>query len=175
LWALLAAAPAPPPPVKSGFAGVEVERGELQALEGAATLPPNGVLTLLTAAQPQQNGLIVTGYDGRLTLQQPQATTGSTATLLANQLIYDRLDSGVRLPPPLTAVRVTLPYRLIAAVTALLPALWLALFARGTWTARRVTRRKRGGLCTHCGYDLRGTPGAARCPECGREPQPIPS
>jgi hypothetical protein len=166
-WALIAVA-APPPPVKSGFAGVEVERGQLQALEGTApTWPANAALTLLTAAQSPQNSVIFNGHDGRLTLRQPQVTT---STLLADQLIYDRLDSGlIRVPTPLMAVRVTVPYRVIAATTALLPALWLALTARGLWTARRLARRRRSGLCTDCGYDLRGTPGAARCPECGRD------
>ena len=32
----------------------------------------------------------------------------------------------------------------------------------------RNRRRKRGGLCAHCGYDLRFTPG--RCSECGSIP-----
>jgi hypothetical protein len=162
-WMLMAAV-APPPPVKRAFAGVEVERGQLQALEGTAPAwPPNGMLTVLTGGESE---VIFGGNDGRLTLQNTPITT---ATVVANQLVYDPGSGIVQLPPPLMAARVTVPYRLIVGMTALLPALWLALSARGAWTARRVAHRKRGGLCADCGYDLRGTPGAARCPECGRE------
>lgn len=32
----------------------------------------------------------------------------------------------------------------------------------------RHWRRKRKGLCTHCGYSLTGLPEASVCPECGR-------
>ena len=42
--------------------------------------------------------------------------------------------------------------------------LWL-LFA-GPFVLRR-RRRIRRGLCPKCAYDLRGTPGATACPECG--------
>jgi hypothetical protein len=48
---------------------------------------------------------------------------------------------------------------LLALLTAVPPALWLARAARGK-------RRARRGLCPACGYDLRATPGL--CPECGR-------
>ena len=41
--------------------------------------------------------------------------------------------------------------------------LWL--FTLGPFTARRMIRRKRG-LCTKCGYDLRNVE-HEKCPECG--------
>lgn len=56
------------------------------------------------------------------------------------------------------------PYWLLAALTAVAPALWLYLRARRS-SARR---RSRLGLCPTCGYDLRATRG--KCPECGEVP-----
>ena len=58
----------------------------------------------------------------------------------------------------------TIPHAHLATLLFLAPALWLALAAHGH---RRRSRRLRG-LCEHCGYDLRATPG--RCPECGAVP-----
>jgi hypothetical protein len=42
---------------------------------------------------------------------------------------------------------------------------------------RRRARLRRKGSCTNCGYDLRATPSATICPECGtpREVQPEPT
>ena len=54
-----------------------------------------------------------------------------------------------------------LPWWMLAAMTAVLPVLWLS--DRGRW--RRVNRRCMAGLCAVCGYDLRASP--ERCPECG--------
>jgi hypothetical protein len=42
--------------------------------------------------------------------------------------------------------------------------IWLKRYPR----RRELRRRKRLGLCYHCGYDAQGT--ADRCPECGRYP-----
>jgi hypothetical protein len=54
------------------------------------------------------------------------------------------------------------PHWALVLATAALPA------ARGVRRLARAVRRRKtglGGLCRHCGYDLRATP--ERCPECG--------
>ena len=45
-----------------------------------------------------------------------------------------------------------------------------ALVLAGMMRPRVLAELRSRGLCTHCGYDLRGTPG--RCPECGATPCP---
>ena len=56
----------------------------------------------------------------------------------------------------------TVPYNHIAILASLLPA------GRATaWLWRRALRRKRGGRCPQCGYDLTGNVSGV-CPECGR-------
>jgi hypothetical protein len=53
-----------------------------------------------------------------------------------------------------------------------LPALWV--LSRDILRTCRTARRRRRGLCLHCGYDLTGNV-SGRCPECGTPcpPQPI--
>ncbi len=52
----------------------------------------------------------------------------------------------------------SLPHYAIAMVAAFLPAMWVL-------RQFRSRRRRLGGLCSVCGYDLRASP--ERCPECG--------
>src|SRR5258706_2086792 len=58
-----------------------------------------------------------------------------------------------------------IPVSRAIAITAALPAIWLAAFL-----VRFLSRlrRKSPGLCPICSYDLRATPN--RCPECGTIP-----
>jgi hypothetical protein len=68
--------------------------------------------------------------------------------------------------PSETYVRVTMFYWVPVAFTFLSPFVWAFRRAR---RAFQLASRVRHGLCVTCGYDLRGSGGAGRCPECGRD------
>jgi hypothetical protein len=55
---------------------------------------------------------------------------------------------------------VVVPLWIIVILFSVLPVVWIR-------RERRDRMRRAQGLCAHCGYDLRATPG--RCPECGRD------
>ncbi|HEX4795096.1 MAG TPA: hypothetical protein VH370_14980 [Humisphaera sp.] len=62
-------------------------------------------------------------------------------------------------------INLLIPYWMLSLATAMLPAQRLSAWR----VARRARQRKRLGLCTRCGYDLRASSG--RCPECGAIPE----
>jgi hypothetical protein len=89
-------------------------------------------------------------------------------------LEYFRRDRGYINTPPVKYwtwgfLLVTVPYWLLALLTAILPTIL------GMRLVRAVRRRSRisAGKCPRCGYDLRG--GGGICPECGTEAQTTPA
>jgi 4-amino-4-deoxy-L-arabinose transferase-like glycosyltransferase len=61
-------------------------------------------------------------------------------------------------------VMLVIPFWAVSLLSCLLPGAYIGLRLR---TRIRRRRMERLGLCTSCGYDLRGTPMGNPCPECG--------
>lgn len=53
------------------------------------------------------------------------------------------------------------------AIVSLYYPLVIAAVLPGWWLWRMGRRRRPAGCCPGCGYDLRGSAGSGRCPECG--------
>lgn len=64
-------------------------------------------------------------------------------------------------PVRITTRELSTPYWPLVLLAGIAPAVWL----RRTYRAHRLAVFARRRLCSHCGYDLRASPG--RCPECG--------
>ena len=78
---------------------------------------------------------------------------------LGVELIVEARSNSTGNPPRFWLQRsLTFPLSLPALFFALLPAVYLR-------RRHRIVRRRAGGLCPTCGYDLRASSG--RCPECG--------
>jgi hypothetical protein len=82
----------------------------------------------------------------------------------AIDLVGSRTTSGAP-SPALWFTVVAVPHWLVTSVAAFPALLWCAAVVP---KRRRLSRRRRLGLCLACGYDLRGSP--ERCPECGTIP-----
>ena len=93
-----------------------------------------------------------------LTLLPPDPTDVDSGWERGGFAWYEKRKAGSRV---LHATGVA-PFWSIVAVTAALPLGWTALRLRARIRGRR---RRGGGHCVGCGYDLRASP--ERCPECG--------
>lgn len=104
-------------------------------------------------------------HDGQWRLSSPQLFPKNLS--IWNLRHYRFKYSNARLGPTPSAPYVTdfpvivIPYWSILLISCIMPVLWLIRRA----AHRRRLRRALAGLCSHCGYDLRGS--VVRCPECG--------
>jgi hypothetical protein len=102
------------------------------------------------------------------------------ATVLAGYYCAARLDHWAFVgeplygPPPTQQELATARHYEVAWTSLLVVDLAICVAAVGSvcsmwlvpwWRLRRARLRRLRSLCTHCGYDMRGTPG--KCPECG--------
>jgi hypothetical protein len=112
-----------------------------------------------TIARVADDGAISLPYAGPVAVKGMTAAQIESAAARAYRTGMIISDANIRTTVAAGGWRV--PYVLLVAGSALLPAAWLVMAAG----ALRRKRRLAAGRCPRCNYDLRATPG--RCPECG--------
>jgi hypothetical protein len=154
-----------------GWNYVIIEQGQRieRRSEGrtAGLISRQGSLTLSSVVDPRQEEWtwFSWSHPGRQELQ-PNAMSLMYPTLPtagfsigSGRAIQDltTVDFG-RLTVELPYWRVTIPYILLALLTAILPVRWVMNY-------RLVARREREGRCVYCGHDLAGQ-ATGNCPAC---------
>jgi hypothetical protein len=95
----------------------------------------------------------------RATIPQAGFSIGTGKATVATRGLPFELESKT-VPLELPYWRITIPYILLALLTAILPVRWFMNY-------RLELRREREGRCIHCGHDLKGQT-TGNCPICAK-------
>jgi len=143
--------------LRTGYDGILLIRVAMQPPE-----PPRQTAFRTKMASMAERGWFIETSDKPLSLnlapQRPIYATGpgEYGELLGVQYLWAPR-------PGEDTMMLKLPFWLLLAVTAATPGAWVIV---RIWNRCRAGVRRRGGLCTQCGYDLKGN-ASGICPECG--------